>query len=173
MKEYTVKLRRWNLDDVSALAALLNNKNILNNLRDGIPYPYSEHDAKEFITEMQNADHNKTFAFAIVANDKLAGSIAAFRQNNIHFRTAELGYYIGQSYWGKGIASSAVRQICGFLFETTDLLRIFAEPFADNAASCRVLEKNGFQYEGTLKSNGVKNETVVDMKMYALIKKNS
>lgn len=151
---------------------MLNNKNILNNLRDGLPYPYTINDAEEYITTMLSADKTKTFAFAIVVNDVVVGSIGVFRCDNIHSRTAEMGYYMGEPYWGKGLGTSAVKQICKYVFENTDIIRIFAEPFAHNTASCRVLEKAGFQLEGILHSNAVKNGNIIDMKMYALIKDN-
>ena len=163
-------IREWRLEDKSDLAAMLNNKNILNNLRNGLPYPYTIDDAEEFITAMLSADKTKTFAFAIVENDAVVGNIGVFRCDNIHSRTAEMGYYIGEPYWGKGLGTSAVKQICKYIFEHTDIIRIFAEPFAYNAASCRILEKAGFQFEGILHSNAVKNGNVLDMKMYALIK---
>lgn len=163
-------IREWRLEDKNELAAMLNNKNILNNLRDGLPYPYTINDAEEYITAMLSADKTKTFAFAIVVNDVVVGSIGVFRCDNIHSRTAEMGYYIGEPYWGNGLGTSAVKQICKYVFENTDIIRIFAEPFANNAASCRVLEKAGFQLEGILHNNAFKNGTVLDMKMYALIK---
>lgn len=163
-------IREWRMEDRDALAALLNNKNILNNLRDGPPYPYTADDAGEYIAAMRSADQAKTFAFAITADDTLAGSIGVFRGGNIHFRTAEMGYYIGEPYWGRGLGTSAVRQTCEYIFAHTDIIRIFAEPFAHNAASCRVLEKAGFQLEGILRANAVKNGKVLDMKLYALVK---
>lgn len=165
-----IKIRRWKIEDKSDLAKALNNKNILNNLRDGVPYPYTENDAEDFISAMLSADPDKTFAFAITLEDKAVGSIGIFRQENIHYRTAELGYYIGEEYWGRGYMTEAVKQACGFVFENTDIIRIYAEPFAYNTGSCRVLEKAGFVYEGTLRSNAYKNGNVVDMKMYALVK---
>lgn len=165
-----IKIRRWKIEDKSDLAKALNNKNILNNLRDGVPYPYTENDAEGFISAMLSADPDKTFAFAITLEDKAIGSIGIFRQENIHYRTAELGYYIGEEYWGRGYMTEAVKQACGFVFENTDIIRIYAEPFAYNTGSCRVLEKAGFVYEGTLRSNAYKNGNVVDMKMYALVK---
>ena len=122
---------------------------------------------------MLSADKTQTFAFAITANGETVGSIGAFRGNNIHACTAELGYYIGERFWGKGIATCAVKQICDYIFKNTDIIRIFAEPFARNAASCRVLEKAGFQYEGTLRNNAVKNGSVLDMKLYAIVKEDS
>lgn len=164
------EIRAWRTEDKNALAAMLNNKNILNNLRDGLPYPYTADDAEEYIAAMLSADQTKTFAFAVAAEQVLVGSIGAFRCENIHFRTAELGYYIGEPYWGRGFGTSAVKQVCNYIFKHTDIIRIFAEPFARNAASCRVLEKAGFQLEGTLRSNAVKNGSVLDMKLYALVK---
>ena len=164
------KIRKWELSDAAALAAALSNKKIQDNLRDGLPYPYTEQDGQEYISAMLSADENETFAFAITVDGKVIGSIGVFRQGNIHRRTAELGYYIAEEYWGRGIMTEAVEQICAYVFERSDIIRIYAEPFAYNAASCRVLEKAGFQYEGTLRSNAVKNGRVLDMKMYARLK---
>lgn len=163
-------IRKWRIEDAGNLARMLNNKKILDNLRDGLPYPYTEKDAKEYITAMLAADQTRTFAFAITAEDKAIGSIGVFRQDNIHFRTAEMGYYIGQPYWGKGVGTRAVKQTCRYIFEHTDIIRIYAEPFAHNTASCRVLEKSGFTLEGTLRGNAVKNGKILDMKMYSIIR---
>lgn len=165
-------IREWIISDAGELAQMLNNKKILDNLRDGLPYPYTTQDAKEYITTMLASDQTKTFAFAIIAEDKVVGSIGVFRCENIHFRTAEMGYYIGEPYWGNGIMTSAVRQVCEYIFANTDIIRIFAEPFAYNIASCRVLEKAGFQFEGLLRKNAVKNGVVLDMKMYSLLNPN-
>lgn len=164
------RIRKWELSDAKDLAAALSNRKVQDNLRDGLPYPYTEQDGKEFISAMLSADENETFAFAIMVDDKVVGSIGIFRQGNIHSQTAELGYYIAEEYWGKGIMTEAVKQICEYVFGDSDIIRIYAEPFAYNIASCRVLEKVGFQYEGTLRSNAVKNGKVIDMKMYSLIK---
>ena len=164
------KIRKWKLSDAEDLAAALSNTKIQNNLRDGLPYPYTEKDGTEYITDMLSADEDQTFAFAVTADSKVVGSIGVFRQENIHRQTGELGYYIAEEYWGKGIMTDAVKQICAYVFDKSDMIRIFAEPFAYNAASCRVLEKAGFQYEGTLRNNAVKNGKVIDMRMYSLLK---
>ena len=164
------KLRKWCIEDAQNLAELLNNKKILDNLRDGLPFPYRVNDAQYYINSMLNADKNSTFAFAIVYDGRVVGSIGVFRQSNIHSKTAELGYYIGEPYWNKGIATNAVKSVCDYVFGNTDIIRIFAEPFARNFASCRVLEKAGFLYEGTLIANAVKNGKIEDMKMYAKIR---
>ncbi len=163
-------IRQWRPEDAAALAELLNNPKILDNLRDGIPYPYTQKDAETFIAEMLSADPDKTFSYAVTAGGHLAGSVSIFRCGNIHFRTAEIGYYIGENFWGHGIATHAVKQACGDIFARTDILRIFAEPFSYNAASCRVLEKAGFQFEGLLRNNAVKNGKILDMKMYARLR---
>lgn len=163
-------IREWNISDADNLAVMLNNKKILNNLRDGLPYPYTIDDAKEYIYSMIHCDKTKTFPFAITVKNQVIGSIGVFRCDNIHFRTAEMGYYIGEPYWGQGFGTSAVEQVCNYIFVNTDIIRIFAEPFATNMASCRVLEKAGFQLEGILRKNAVKNGQILDMKMYAKIK---
>ncbi|WP_251388792.1 GNAT family N-acetyltransferase [Mediterraneibacter agrestimuris] len=164
------RIRKWELSDAKDLAAALSNKKVQDNLRDGLPYPYTEQDGKEFISAMLSAEENETFAFAITVDNMVIGSIGIFRQGNIHRQTAELGYYIAEEYWGKGIMTEAVKQICEYIFAKSDIIRIYAEPFAYNIASCRVLEKVGFQYEGTLRNNAVKNSKVIDMKMYSLLK---
>lgn len=164
------QIRTWRMQDAASLVEILNNPRVQNNLRDGLPYPYTEKDAQDYIAAMLSSEKNNTFAFAICLQDKAIGSIGAFRGGNIHYRTAELGYYLGESYWGKGLGSSAVQQFCHYLFRNTDILRLFAEPFAHNLASCRILEKCGFQMEGILRRNAVKNGQILDMKLYALLR---
>lgn len=138
-------IRKWRLEDAKDLAGMLSNKKIQDNLRDGLPYPYTEKDAQAFIQDMLAADSTKTFAFAIINDEnKAIGSIGAFRCENIHRQTAEMGYYLAEEYWGKGIATEAVKQLAGHVFNQTDIMRIFAEPFSTNRGSCRVLEKAVF-----------------------------
>ncbi len=81
-------------------------------MRDSLPYPYTENDAADYIHAMLSADENDTFAYAITVDDKAIGSIGAFRQSNIHRQTAELGYYLAEDYWGQGIKTDAIRQLC-------------------------------------------------------------
>ena len=89
-----VHIRKWELVDAKDLAVTLSNKKILDNLRDGLPYPYTEQDGRDYISAMIAADQNDTFASAVTPDGKVIGSIGAFRQDNIHRQTAELGYYI-------------------------------------------------------------------------------
>lgn len=166
----TVQIRKWQLADAADLAKLLSNQKVQDRLRDGLPYPYTEEDGQDYIMAMLDADENDTFAFAVVLNEKVIGNVAAFRGNNIHNKTAELGYYLAEECWGQGRMTEAVNLLCDHIFKTTDIMRIYAEPFADNIGSCRVLEKAGFQCEGILRSNAVKNGRIMDMKMYAKVR---
>lgn len=163
-------IRKWQRSDAADLSKALSDRAVLDNLRDGIPFPYTEQHALEYIEAMLDADEKDTFAFAVTENDRAIGSIGAFRQQNIHYRTAELGYYLAQPYWGKGIMTKAVSLLCQHIFESTDILRIFAEPFDYNTGSIRVLEKAGFSFEGTMRQNAFKNGRVLDMRLYSLTK---
>ena len=164
------KIRKWKLSDAKDLASVISNKKIQDNLQDGLPYPYTEQDATDYISAMLSEDENETFAFAITIDNKAIGSIGAFRQKNIHRHTAEIGYYIAEEYWGKGLMTEAVKQICSYIFDKSNIVRIYAEPFSYNKASCRVHEKAGFLYEGTLRSNAIKNGKTIDMLMYSRLK---
>jgi RimJ/RimL family protein N-acetyltransferase len=165
-----VKIRPWAMEDAPDLAAALNNKKIMDNLRDGLPYPYTDSDAEAFIHAMLEAEQDSQYSWAIMVDNRAIGSIGVFRKENIHRRSAEMGYYIAEPWWGKGIGTIAVNEACRYIFDNTDIIRIFAEPFAYNAASCRILEKSGFVLEGILRKNAVKNGQILDMKLYSLVK---
>lgn len=162
-------IRPWLLSDAEALAEALNDEAVQANLRDGLPYPYTADDAREFISAMLSAG-DSVYPFAITHEGRCVGSISVTRGVNIHRFTGELGYYVGRTHWGFGLATRAVREICEYVFANTDIMRIYAEPFTSNAASCRVLEKAGFSLEGTLRANAVKGSAVRDMRMYALVR---
>jgi RimJ/RimL family protein N-acetyltransferase len=164
-------IRPWQHSDAAAIATIINNKKIQNNLRDGIPFPYTKQDGIHFINDTLHAPLGSIYSFAILVDGQVAGSIGAFRQDNIHCCTAEMGYYIAEKYWGKNVCTHAVMLTCQYVFEHSDIIRIYAEPFADNIASCRVLEKAGFEYEGLLRSNAIKNGRIIDMKIYGLIRR--
>lgn len=163
-------LRAWRESDAADLVHAINNKKVIDNLRDGIPYPYTLKDAETFILSRLSADKTAMFAWAITEEDRVIGSIGIFRNSNIHRLTAEMGYYLGEDYWGRGIATKAVREAVGYVFEHTDILRIYAEPFANNIASCRVLEKAGFAFEGILRKNAIKNGEILDMRLYSIVR---
>ena len=157
-REKICRIRKWELSDAKDLAIVLSNRK------------YRIIFGTDYISAMLSANENEAFAFAIMVDNKVVGCIGVFQQGNIHRQTAELGYYVAEEYWGKGIMTESVKQICENVFDKSDIIRIYAELFAYNVASCRVLEKVGFQYEGTLRSNAVKNGKVIDMKMYFILK---
>ena len=103
-----VSIRKWKKSDAASLADALSNRKVLNNLRDGLPYPYTEKDALDYIIFILSSDPNDIFAYAIDIDGTAVGSIGAFRQGNIHCRTAELGYYLAEKYWGKGVMTDVV-----------------------------------------------------------------
>ncbi|WP_370575389.1 GNAT family N-acetyltransferase [Methanomethylovorans sp.] len=162
-------LRPWEDEDAERLAVIANNKKIADNLRDGFPYPYSISDARKFIYLTKHSE-GISRAFAIVIDNVVAGSIAAYFKKNVHQKNAELGYYLAEEYWGKGIMPKVVRCMMKYLFGNFDLIRVYAQPFARNTASRRVLEKAGFRLEAVLKSNIIKNNVVQDGCIYAILK---
>lgn len=165
-----ITLRRWEQTDVAALCSLADDEKVAANLRDIFPNPYTVQDGQDFVAFCMETDERKTIQRAIEVDGVLAGSVSLVRGTDVAHRSAELGYWLGQSFWGKGIAAEAVRQICALGFAQWDIVRIFAEVFADNRASCRVLEKNGFVCEGTLRKSVVKYGDILDSEVYALIK---
>lgn len=167
-----ISIRKWKIEDAEDLRNAINNKKVQDNLRDGIPYPYTAQDAKEFILSIIELEGNNQYAWAITDNDKAIGSIGVFRKENVHHLTAEMGYYISEEYWGKGVMTKVAKDVSKYIFENTDIVRIFAEPYAYNTASCRVLEKAGFDLEGILRKNAIKNGEILDMKIYSIIKNN-
>lgn len=160
------KLEKLDFKFAADLAAAIGDKRVQNNLRD-LPYPYTEENAREFISYVQSSGE---YVFAVTVEGKFVGCISAVPQKNIHKFTAEIGYYIAPQFWGNGLATQAVKLLTEYIFGNTEIMRLYAEPFARNKASCRVLEKAGFTFEGTLRSNAVKNGAVEDMKMYSILK---
>jgi ribosomal-protein-alanine N-acetyltransferase len=161
-------IRDWRTDDAPSLAKYASNRNIWKNLRDGFPYPYQISDAKNFLAKI--AQQNPRTVFAI-ANDKEAiGSIGLRLGEDVHRFAAEMGYWLAEPFWNKGIMSAVVGRFADFAFEEFKLQRIFAEPYTVNPASARVLEKAGFVLEGTLRSSVFKDGKVLDQFLYAKIR---
>ena len=163
-------LRPWRREDVEDVLRYANSDKIARNLRNIFPYPYIRTDAETFIESCIAADETRQMFRAIEAEGHAVGSIALSRGSDIHCMTAELGYWLAEDYWGRGIMTEAVRQICEEGFELwDDLVRIYAEPFAHNTASRRVLEKAGFQLEGVMRHGVCKRARIYDCCMYALL----
>ena len=162
-------LRPWKDDDAKRLATIANNKKISDYLRDGFPYPYSIDDAKGFIYLSRQLEVNFV-GLAIEIEGVLAGSIGAYFQEDVHRKNMEIGYFLAEEYWGKGIMANVIRCMAKYLFGNFDIVRIYAEPFASNTASRRVLEKAGFRLEGVLKNSIIKNDIVQDSCIYAILR---
>ena len=162
------QLRRWRAEDAADMARCANNEKIARNLRDVFPYPYSLEDAQAYLSGCLAGEENCQLCRAIVVDGRAAGSIGVFRGSDVYSRSAELGYWLAEEHWGRGIMTAAVRQLCRETFEQWDVARIFAEPFAENLASRRVLEKAGFVLEGVMHHGVYKCGKLRDFCMYAL-----
>ena len=163
-------LRQWRETDVDSVAKYADNKKIANNLRDVFPYPYTREDAKNYIFSCINGDESRQICRAIDVGGEAVGSIGIFLQGDVARKSAELGYWLAEPFWGRNIMSRAVRQLCGEAFLQYDIVRIYAEPFAYNIGSRRVLEKSEFQLEGILRNSVCKNGRIYDACMYARLK---
>ena len=161
-------IRSYERRDTQALMKYANNPNVSRNLREAFPYPYTRRDASLWI-ESALAQDEETH-FAIATDKELIGGIGFQMQGDVHRRSAELGYWLGEPFWGRGIATLAVRTMIGHAFGHFDLVRLYAYVFAGNPASERVLEKTGFVCEGTLRQSVLKNERLLDQKLFALIR---
>jgi ribosomal-protein-alanine N-acetyltransferase len=162
-------LRPWSVIDAEELVLIANHKIIADNLRDGFPNPYSIDDAHDWLELVLKMGEPARF-FAIVSEDRLAGSIGIVTKEDIYRKNAEIGYFIAQDFWGKGLATKAVKVATAYAFKTFDIVRVYAEPFADNAASCRVLEKAGFTLEAVLHNNVIKHGIIKDTCIYTILK---
>jgi len=158
-------LRPWQIGDESSLVLHANNKKIWENVRDHFPYPYTMSDAEHWVRHASTILHDSVFA--IVVNGEAVGSIGLVRKEDVYRKSMELGYWLGEAWWGRGIVSEAIGAIVEYGFSTFDIVRIYADVFEWNTASARVLEKNGFVFEARLKKAIFKNGRVADLLMYA------
>jgi [ribosomal protein S5]-alanine N-acetyltransferase len=165
-------LRPWHVSDAEALVKIANNKAIANNMSDRFPSPYTLDDAVQWLEFAMQINIGFTKYFAIEMNKELIGSIGLTMNEDIYRKNAELGYYLGQKYWNRGIISQAIRDVIKYAFETFDIIKIYAQPFAYNMASRRTLEKAEFICEAILKDHVFKNEQFVDCCIYSIWKKN-
>jgi [ribosomal protein S5]-alanine N-acetyltransferase len=161
-------LRPWSLDDLDNLLKFAGNKKIADNLTDAFPHPYSREDGITFINRFK--DDNPMRAFAIAVDGIACGSIGVFPQADVHRKSAEMGYWLAEEYWGRGIITEAIRQMVGYGFKTFDINRIFARPFSSNLASQRVLLKAGLKLEARLEKSIYKNGQFLDELIFSIIK---
>jgi RimJ/RimL family protein N-acetyltransferase/ubiquinone/menaquinone biosynthesis C-methylase UbiE len=168
MKKETIafELRPWQLSDIDSLVEHANNPEIAKFMTDGFPSPYTIENAKTFI-DFAN-QKNPVSIFAIAIEGRAVGGIGIHPQADIQRKNAELGYWLSQKYWGKGVVTEAIKQMIDFAFKTYDINRLFARPFGTNTASQRVLEKAGFKLEAKLEKTLFKNGEYLDELIYSV-----
>ncbi|HMZ46292.1 MAG TPA: GNAT family N-acetyltransferase [Chitinophagaceae bacterium] len=160
-------LRPWKKEDAQALAAIANNKNIWNNVLDNFPSPYTVTDALQWIN--RESAIIPVSKFAIECNHKIVGGIGLLTYDDIYKCSIELGYFIGEPFWGLGIATKAIEKIVQHIKDDRPgVKRIFARVFENNKASMKALQKAGFYLEGIQKNAAVKNSELVNI--YVLVK---
>ena len=164
----TCQIRPYGEDDAASMAAAANNRNIWRNMQDGFPHPFTLVDAQARIALTMNQVPQQTFAIA--AEEQVIGGIGLELRHDVFRRSAEIGYWLGESHWGQGIATAAVRAMTKFAFEQFDLVRIDASVFEWNPASCRVLEKAGYVQEARLRKAVYKDGEIIDRLIYARLR---
>ena len=161
-------IRRFRPDDALALAKCGNNRAVWRNIWDRHPYPYRLADAEEWIRFAREQDPETIFAIAD-ANEAI-GCIGVLRQEDVARLSAEVGYWLGEPHWGRGIATQALCSLTDYAFAEFGLVRLFATVMEWNPASARVLEKAGYQYEGLLRKSAVKDGEIIDQWLYAVVR---
>lgn len=161
-------VRDWRAADAVALARHADNRAVWRNLRDAFPHPYSLADAELFLGVVRGLDPC-TF-FAVEVDGEAAGGIGYTLQSDVERFSAEIGYWLGEAHWGRGIATAAVRAVTAHAFREHGLRRVFALPFAWNPASARVLEKAGYTLEGRMRQSAFKDGEMVDQLLYAALR---
>jgi len=161
----TCLVRSWTWQDCDALVHHANNRNVWINLRDRFPHPYTRGDARRWLEIAIDLKPETNFAIAV--GDQAVGAIGFSPQADVGYRSAEIGYWIGEQFWGRGIASDALKAVTDHAFASFDLNRLYAHVFEWNVASARVLEKAGYELEGRLRKSVTKDGKTVDQFLYA------
>ena len=164
-----VSLRPWNNSDVHSLMKYANNKAIADNLRDAFPYPYTQKDALRFL-EMAVSSDPHILILAIDSKGEAIGSVGATPKEDVYRKNVEIGYWLARPFWGRGIITEVIRTFISHLWITYDIHRIYAEPFANNLASRKALEKAGFSCEAVFKENIIKNGNYHDSCIYSMLR---
>ena len=170
LNQVKIELHPFAPSDREALAQLMNGAD-RRYLSDRLPSPYTLDSADWWLEHIaQEEKEGKGLFRAIAADGRLAGNISVERKEDVYRLDGELGYLLDRSFWGRGIATLAVGHFCREVFERLNLERITAAVYAPNIASCRVLEKNGFSLEGTIRRGVVKNGAICDLCLYGLLR---
>jgi RimJ/RimL family protein N-acetyltransferase len=163
-----LRVRDWRKDDLDALLRHANNPKIAANLRDQFPHPYTRRDGIEYLNYVRTMD--VPMSFAMEYGGEAIGGIGFKLGIDIARLSIEMGYWLAEAFWGRGLTTRAVTATSDWAFDNYKVVRIFATAFAHNAASIRVLEKSGFQREGVLRHSAIKNGVILDQIMYAKVR---
>jgi RimJ/RimL family protein N-acetyltransferase len=164
----TCTLRSWEWRDRDAIVRHANNRKVSLNLRDRFPYPYTERDARNWLDAVIGLEPETNFAIDVAG--EAVGGIGYTMQSDVARRSAEIGYWLGEDFWGRGIATEALIAMTDHAFANHDLCRVFAHVFDWNQASARVLEKAGYAFEGRMRKSVTKEGQTIDQLMYAMIR---
>jgi RimJ/RimL family protein N-acetyltransferase len=164
-----IVLRPWKLSDAAELALIADNNKIVDNLRDGLPSPYSIKDALDWLNLIMPENNPPRF-FAITLDKQVIGNFGIVTKTNIYRKNVEIGFFVSEKFWGKGIATKAIRAAISYAFENFDIVRIYAEVFSDNIASRKALEKAGLKLEATILQNIIKNGIIKDSCIYSILR---
>jgi len=162
------QVRSWLKEDEASLVKYANNRAVSINLRDAFPYPYTRKDARDWIRAVSRQAPETQWAIA--SPEEAIGGIGLQLGEDIYRRTAEIGYWLGEPFWGMGIATRALETMTNYAFSQFDLDRVQAEVFEWNLASARVLEKAGYCLEGRLRQRVTKAGKTIDCFLYAKIR---
>ena len=163
-----LQIRPLTDDDLDSVVRYGNNPRIARNLEDRFPHPYTIEDARHWLEYLEEQD--PLTHFAIATTNEVIGGIGLNLRHDVYDRTGEIGYWLGEPFWGRGIATAALDVFTRWVFSSLDLVRLQARVFETNAASCRVLEKAGFRYEGRLRQSVTKLGTTMDQHIYGLLR---
>ena len=161
------RIRPWTHDDAASLVEHANDVDVARHLRDRFPHPYTARDARDFLNHAADAEDPSNLAIEV--GGRAVGAVGYVPGTDIERFSAEIGYWLGRAFWGRGIATEALGLVTQHAFRDRNFLRLFALPFADNTPSIRVLEKAGYLREGLLRSSSVKNGQPRDQVLYARI----
>lgn len=162
------RIRSWQAGDAPSLARHADNRKIWLQVRDRFPHPYTLEAAEAWVKLAPAADPETQFAIEV--NGEAAGGIGVFLQQDVERYSAEIGYWLGEAHWNRGITTAAVRRFTEYAFDRFGLCRLYANVFETNPGSCRVLERAGYQLEGRLRQSAVKDGQVLDGLLYAALR---
>ena len=165
----TCTVRSWEWRDRDAIVKHANNRNVWINLRDRFPHPYKLTDARNWLDSVVGVTPETNFAIAL-KDDEAIGGIGYTIQHDVEYRSAEIGYWLGEEFWGRGIVSEALKAVTEHAFAKHDVCRLFAHVFAWNPASARVLEKAGYEFEARLRKSVTKDGQTIDSLIYVAIR---